>query len=134
MAKVYGTGIACRPLGVRAAGVNAAGLRIARSLMLYALTTAARLSDSQRLWGMSLDSRSRLKGEVMRMLLGLLSLLVVVFVVAQLARTQLQAVRAPVPAKAASAAAAGPNPQQQVVDELNKALELGRQRAASAVD
>lgn len=70
----------------------------------------------------------------MRVLLGLASLLVVVFVIAQLARTQLQALRPAAPAKAASAAGAAPNPQQQVVDELNKALERGRQRAASAAD
>jgi hypothetical protein len=67
----------------------------------------------------------------MRALLSLVGLLLVVYVVVQLARTQLQALQPALPASAAVGASAV-TPQQHVVDELNKALELGRQRAASA--
>lgn len=69
----------------------------------------------------------------MRALLSLVGLLVVVYVVVQLARTQLQAIRPSLPATATPDASA-PAPQQQLVDELNKALELGRQRAASTAE
>ncbi len=69
----------------------------------------------------------------MRALLSLVGLLVVVYIVMQLARTQLQALRPALPAKPVAGASAA-TPQQQVVDELNKALEIGRQRAASAAD
>lgn len=75
----------------------------------------------------------------MRMLFGLVGLLVVVYIVMQLARTQLQALRPAPPAPPAASATAPPGtgtrtPQQQVVDDLNKALAIGQQRAASGVD
>lgn len=72
----------------------------------------------------------------MRMLFGLLSLLLVVYVVLQLARTQLHALRPTPPAASASApqGAAARTPQQQVVEDLNKALQSGQERAASAAD
>lgn len=69
----------------------------------------------------------------MRGVLSFLGLLLVLYIVMQLARTQLQAVRPALPAKPVAGASAA-TPQQQVVDELNKALEIGRQRAASAAD
>lgn len=69
----------------------------------------------------------------MRGVLTLLGLLLVLYIVMQLARTQLQALRPALPAKPVAGASAA-TPQQQVVNELNKALEIGRQRAASAAD
>ncbi len=69
----------------------------------------------------------------MRGVLSFLGLLLVLYIVMQLARTQLQALRPALPAKPVAGASAA-TPQQQVVDELNKALEIGRQRAASAAD
>ncbi|GAB1389601.1 MAG: hypothetical protein IT500_16050 [Rubrivivax sp.] len=68
-----------------------------------------------------------------RGVLSFLGLLLVLYIVMQLARTQLQALRPALPAKPVAGASAA-TPQQQVVDELNKALEIGRQRAASAAD
>ncbi|MCZ2291548.1 MAG: hypothetical protein LC125_06330 [Burkholderiales bacterium] len=69
----------------------------------------------------------------MRVLLGLAGLLVVVFVIAQLARAQVQALHPAVPASGTEAGTVH-TPQQQVIDELSKALEAGSQRAASAGD
>lgn len=69
----------------------------------------------------------------MRMLFSLLALLLVAYVVLQLARSQLQAL-APSSAASAAAGASALGPQQQVLDELNKALELGRQRVASGTE
>lgn len=69
----------------------------------------------------------------MRVLLGLAGLLVVVFVIVQLARIQIQALHPAVPASGAGAGTVH-TPQQQVIDELNKALEAGAKRAESAGD
>lgn len=71
----------------------------------------------------------------MRAMFGVLALLVVALVVMQLVRTQLKSLPAGPVVAGSAAAPAGPRAQQQqIADEIVKAMQLGQQRAASSAD